>query len=266
MEPSSSSSSERARARDARGRGPQAHVDAGAAQRLEHLLARERLLALDQAVAAVDQRHVRAERRPGLRHLDADDAAAEDREPRRHRASPSSPRCSSTASRRAGRGCPGRAASSPSRPRRRGAPTSVSSPTVDAPSLARRSAPRPRTSVTPCCSSHGSCAASSRLWITSSRRREHGRDVDRPDAVRPGTRAHLAAPARSAAAAPSTACRRRTSTRRRRAPARRSRPRGRAGPSRPAVTSPAAPAPITTTSNSRMRRLSSGSPGCYAPR
>ena len=59
-------------------------VDASLAQRVGDLLGRERLLPLDEAVAAVHERHLRAERRPRLRHLDADDAAAEHEEARRH--------------------------------------------------------------------------------------------------------------------------------------------------------------------------------------
>ena len=58
----------RARSRRARetrrARGAETHVDAEGAQRLEHLLARERLLALDQAVPAVDQRDGRVRARP----------------------------------------------------------------------------------------------------------------------------------------------------------------------------------------------------------
>ena len=62
-----------------------------------------------------------------------------------------------------------------------------------------------------------------------------------------------------AAAAPSTACTPSTSTRRRRAGPRRSPPSGRARPSRPAATSPAGPAPSTTTSKLRMHRH----PNCH---
>ncbi len=70
-----------ARARDAHHRRLQPHVHAASAQRLEHLRTRERLVAGEQSVAAMDERHVRAESGPGLGHLDADDASAEDREP-----------------------------------------------------------------------------------------------------------------------------------------------------------------------------------------
>ena len=50
-------------------------------QRLLDLLARERLFPLDQALPAVDERHPRSERRPGLRHLHAHDATADDEQP-----------------------------------------------------------------------------------------------------------------------------------------------------------------------------------------
>ena len=52
-------------------------LDAAPLQPLRHLHARERLLARDQAVGRLDQRHARAERGPRLRQLHADDAAAE---------------------------------------------------------------------------------------------------------------------------------------------------------------------------------------------
>ena len=116
---------------------------------------------------------------------------------------------------------------------------------------ARRRARRSRGAARcPRSSSHGSCAASSRSWMTSSRRSSTACDVELAghrlggagDAARPRP-----APRRGAAA-PSTACTPRTSTRRRRAGPRRSRPRARRSASRPAATSPAGPAPITTTS------------------
>ncbi len=66
------------------GRPLEPHVDTAVAECLEHLLACERLLSLDQALATVDERHRRPEPRPGLRHLDPDHATAEDGEPRRH--------------------------------------------------------------------------------------------------------------------------------------------------------------------------------------
>ena len=132
-------------------------------------VARERLLAGDQPVAALDERHVRAERRRRLRQLDADHAAAEDAQPRR------APRCAVVASRfvhgRASRR-PGIGGMRRRRARRdddaRWRATSTSSPTRTRRSPS--SAPRPRTSVDAALSSHGSCAASSRSWITSSRR------------------------------------------------------------------------------------------------
>ena len=67
--------------RDRRDARLEPQVDAVLAKRVGDLLARERLFALDQPIAAVDERHLRAQGRPRLRHLDADDAAAEDREP-----------------------------------------------------------------------------------------------------------------------------------------------------------------------------------------
>ena len=53
----------------------------GLTQPRRDLLAGERLLALEQPIAAVNERHLRAELRPRLRHLGTDDAAAENREP-----------------------------------------------------------------------------------------------------------------------------------------------------------------------------------------
>ncbi len=50
------------------------------------------------------------------------------------------------------------------------------------------SRPRPRTSVTPCSSSHGTWPESSRFGITSSRRASTAGDVDRPDLERPAIR------------------------------------------------------------------------------
>jgi hypothetical protein len=53
-----------------------ADVDPELAQRRRHLLARERLLADEDPLEQLDQRRPRAERRPRLRELDADHAAA----------------------------------------------------------------------------------------------------------------------------------------------------------------------------------------------
>lgn len=64
--------------------GARAEVDAALAQRLGDLLARERLLACQQAWQRLDQRQLGAERRPRLRHLDADNAATQDHQPCRH--------------------------------------------------------------------------------------------------------------------------------------------------------------------------------------
>src|SRR3954451_24756019 len=62
----------------------EADVDATFLEAFEHLSAGERLLTLDQPLAAMDEGHLRAEGRPRLRHLDPDDSATEDREARRH--------------------------------------------------------------------------------------------------------------------------------------------------------------------------------------
>ena len=61
---------------------PDAHVDARALERLGHLCGGEGLLAREQPRAALEHRHLRAERRERLRHLDADHTPAEDHEPR----------------------------------------------------------------------------------------------------------------------------------------------------------------------------------------
>ena len=63
---------------------PQANVHTSFPESLENLCRGERLLSLDQSVAAVHECHVRPECRPRLGHLDSDDAAAENREPRRY--------------------------------------------------------------------------------------------------------------------------------------------------------------------------------------
>ncbi len=60
-------------------------LDAVALERLGDLHAGELLLAGEQPALALDQRDLRAERLEGLRHLGADHAAAEDREPVRDR-------------------------------------------------------------------------------------------------------------------------------------------------------------------------------------
>ena len=124
---------------------------------VEHLLARERLLALDQPLAAVDERHARAERAPRLRHLDADDAAAEDGEARGHAfAVVASLFVHGRASRRPGMsGMSGRRAG---RDHDRAA-RDERLLSLDGDAALAGERPRPRTSVTPCFSSHGSCAA-----------------------------------------------------------------------------------------------------------
>ena len=156
----------------------------------------ERLLALDQALAPVHERHLRAERRPRLRHLDADDAAAEHEEPRAAPPSRSSPRRSSTAARRARPGTS--AGSSPSCRSRRRPPSRA--PSTVAPTTTRRSPssrPCPRTSETPRSVSHGTWRSrrgrgsprrggrarpgtSSGPVATPGTRRASARELDRP--------------------------------------------------------------------------------------
>ncbi len=191
-----------------------------------------------------------------LRHLDADDAAAEDREPC---AAPCFAVVASMfvhgfASRRPGMS----GISAPSRSRRR---RPVRATQRLRPSTTTRRSPSRRAAA-----AHERDAVlleprqlagsrrgrgSPRRAARARRRRRSGRRSRPGDALAPRARA------RPGAAAPSTACRRSTSTRRRRAPARRSRPRGRSARAALPSTSPAAPAPSTTTSNSRMRLLAS---------
>ena len=71
-------------ARDARRLRQKPHIDAALLEPDAHLVGCERLLAFDQAVAAVHERHLRAVRAPGLAQLHSDDATAEDGESRRH--------------------------------------------------------------------------------------------------------------------------------------------------------------------------------------
>ena len=233
---------------DRRRRRAEPDVDAAVAKRRQHLLAREPLLPLDQPLAPVDERHLRAERRPRLRHLDPDHAAAEDRQPRRHllrgrRLDVRPRRCVGEA--RAAAGSPPRC---PSRSRRRAARRAPPRPTSTRFSPASR--PWPRTSVTPRSSSQGTIEESSRSWTTSSRRASTASTSSSPTAT-PGTRRA------SAASSPGRQKRLRRhageegALAARRAAPPRSPPRGRLLPSRPAATSPGAPAPITTTSNSR---------------
>ena len=143
-------------------------VDATLAQRLGDLFAHERLLALEQPLPAVDERHPSAERRPRLRQLDADDAAAEHEETRGHllrgRRLDVRPRLRVAQARDVGdrRRAAGRDDDRPPR---------AEHVVADARRAVRPSSrPCPRTSVTPRSSSHGSCEESSRSWITSSRR------------------------------------------------------------------------------------------------
>ena len=161
---------EGSRARDARRRRPRRTSTPELAQRLEHLLARERLLALDQARAAMDQRHGASRARPT--------PAPSRRRRRRRRGSRggAAPRFAVVASlfvhglaaRRPGMS--GIAAVEPVATTTALRATSDSCPSTSTSSFPAIRA-RPRTSVTPRCSSHGSCALSSRSWMTSSRRR-----------------------------------------------------------------------------------------------
>ena len=143
------------------------------------LLARERLLALDQPLAAVDERH-RASRapttpapsRPRRRRRRAWRAAAGRRRGRRldvrPRARLGQPWIGGTAGSRAGCHHDGPARHRAPRP----------------PTRTRRSPssrPRPRTSVTPRCSSQGTCPESSRFAITSSRRASTAARSSSPD-------------------------------------------------------------------------------------
>ena len=127
----------------------------------------------------MDERHLRAERRPRLGHLDADHAATEDGEPCgsarrgcRLDVRPG-PRFGQTGNRRHQRRRPGGdhdCAPRDERRRRRRALAATPS-----------SRPRPRTISTPRCSSHGTCPESSRCAITSSRRVSTAVQVQIPD-------------------------------------------------------------------------------------
>ena len=129
-----------------------------------------------QAVAAMDERHLRAERRPRLRHLDADDPAAEHEEPRRHllrrRRLDVRPRLRLGETRDRG--------SSPELP--------VATTTARR-ARARRRRPHTPLAVEPPVAAHerdaalgratGAASESSRSWITSSRRASTAGDVER---------------------------------------------------------------------------------------
>ena len=249
VEPSSSVDRHVAVAGDRDGATVRAHVDARLAQRRLDLLGGERLLARRSRAArprASDD--LRPERRPRLRELDADDAAAEDHEALRAPPSPSSPRGSPTAATSARPGIGGI-----------DGPLPVATMTAlrgDEHVVADRDAPL---AVEPRVAAHELDAA-----LLEPRQlarvvevvdhlvapREHGRRRRARRSRTPGTRSSRPA-ARRAAAAPSTACTRSRSTRRRRGAARRARPTSPLWPSRPAATSPAGPAPITTTSKLR---------------
>ena len=143
-------------------------VDAAGGERLLHVLGSRAPPRARSAVARLRRSNLRAERRPRLAELDADDAAAEDEQPlgngARRRAETVRPR----RARRRARGSAGSSAPVPvastiawracARCRRRR-------------SCARRSRRAlPRSNVTPRSSSHGTCTESSRSWITWSRR------------------------------------------------------------------------------------------------
>ena len=116
--------------------------------------------------------------------------------------------------------------------------------------------PQPRSSVTPRSSSHGSCTESSRSWITSSRRSSTAGTSSSPvtASAAPGMRLHLG----------QRLVRPQQRLRRHARPVRAlaadepvlhdGHRQARARPSRPAATSPAGPAPITTTSKLRIGR------------
>ena len=212
------------------------------------LRARERLLALDQPLAAVHERHLRAQGRPRLRHLDADHAAAEHEQPAGgtrfavvasmfvHGRASREPR-----HRRDRRRAPAREHHRAPRDagRRRRRARAARRRAGRARGRARRLAPR----------ATGSCDESSRSWTTSSRRASTASTSSAPVAT-PGTR--------RASAASSTG--RRSAFDGMHAKKEHSPPTSRsstiatstpASPSLPAITSPGAPAPITTTSNAR---------------
>ena len=191
---------------------------------------------------------LRPERRPGLRHLDADDAAAEHEEPSGHLLR--------------GRRLdvrPRRGVREPRhrRDRRRAArrdhhrATRGEHVVADLTRRSPSSRPWPRTSVDAALLEPRQHRAVVEVVDDLVAAGQHRGDVELARLATPGHATAPRLPARPAGGAPSTACTRRRSTRRRRAAPRRWRPRDPASPSRPATTSPGAPAPITTTSNSR---------------
>ena len=157
--------------------GARAHVDAALGQRGGDLLGDEGLLAGQQAVGHLDDRHARAQPAPRVGQLHARDAAAEHEQPARHRARRRGlPRGPVTASSRPSTG--GSVAALPVASTTARPASSTSSPTRTRRSPSRT--PLPRTSSMPRFSSHGSCSASSKWWTTSSRRRSAATRVERP--------------------------------------------------------------------------------------
>ena len=69
---------------DGRGSCAEPHVHPAFAKGNRDLLGCERFLAPEQAIHCFDQRHLRAQRGPGLRHLGANSSSAQDRETRGH--------------------------------------------------------------------------------------------------------------------------------------------------------------------------------------
>ena len=247
---SSSTSTSPSFARTAVALTPDPDVHAALVERRAHLLAGERLLVRDQPVRGLDHGDLRPERAPGLRHLHAHHAAAEDGQARGHLlrggglAVGPRPRLAQAVDRR---------------DRRAGAGGHDHRPASHEHVVAHAHPPLARESRV---------AADERDPVGLDPG-HHSRVVEVvDDLVAPGQhRAHVEVPghrlgharecaaprpaARPGAAAPSRACTRRSCTRRPPAPAPRWPPRARRRPSRPAQTSPAGPAPTTTTSNSR---------------
>ena len=127
-------------------------------------------------LAGLDQRHVRAERAPRLRQLDADDPAAED-DSRRGPSRRSSPRGSSTAATSAEPVIGGIAAPEPVATTTASA---ASSPSLADRPAARRRAGRGRGTARCRAPRARQLAESSSSWITSSRRARAGLGVQPP--------------------------------------------------------------------------------------
>ena len=217
-------------ARDPLGVLPAADVDAERLERLLDLLAREPLLAREQLALALDERDLRAERAVGLRHLDADHAAAEDHHRLRDLLGGGGlavgPRVVDLVEaldrRHRGQGAAGEEDRLARLELLRAAVVELDRHAPLAGDAARGRA----ASAIPRSSSHGSCAESSRSWMISSRRASAAATSSSPvtASAAPGIAADLRERLVRAAAAPWRACTPRTSTRRRRAGPRRSPP------------------------------------------